>query len=156
MPKEGEIAPILATSTDKFGRPSKLTQQVIELAWQYLEDTTSIAVNAGGLLPTKERLALTLNVSRNTMHEWAKQNADFQDILDTLDKMQADMLLQNGLTNRYNPTIAKLLLSKHGYIEKTEQKQNISVVQPILNGKSVKDVHRDNSDKQAIEAESED
>jgi len=124
----------IATSVDKFGRPSKLTADVIAQAWKYLNDTTSIAASAGGLMPTKERLALTIGVSRNTMYEWAKQSEDFQDILDTLDAMQADMLLQNGLMNRYNSTITKLMLSKHGYVEKQEIDQNLNVVTPILSG----------------------
>ena len=148
MGKEGEVVKVLAVSTDKFGRPSKLTPEIVEKAWEYIANTTSVAVNAGGLLPTKERLGLTLKVSRETLYKWAESNEDFSDILATIDQMQADMLLQNSLVGRYNPTIAKLILSKHGYVEKTEQDQNVKLVQPILGGSSVKKKEESDDDNQ--------
>lgn len=133
-----EIQKVLATSVDKFGRPSKLTPEMIQKAWDYIRTNTEQALEGKGQLPTKERLALTLNVSRQTMDDWKEHSAEFLDILRTLEHLQADMLLQNGLTGKYNPTIAKLLLSKHGYVEKTEQDTRHTIVQPILNGDSVK------------------
>lgn len=132
MAKEGELIQSLVTSVDKFGRPSKLTPQVIQQAWDYLNETESISPMAGGLLPTKERLALRLGVHRETMDEWAKKNEDFSDILLTLERMQADRLLQFGLVGKYNPIITKLMLSKHGYIEKSENDTNLKVVTPIM------------------------
>lgn len=118
---EGELVTTLATSVDKFGRPSKLTPQVIQQAWDYLHEIESISPTAGGLLPTKERLALKLGVTRQTMENWAKESADFLDIVNNLEKLQADRLIQFSLIGKYNPMISKLLLSKHGYVEKSEQ-----------------------------------
>lgn len=118
---EGEIVEVLAESVDKFGRPSKLTPELIKKAWEYLNNTTSIAVNAGGLLPTKERLALTLGVSRQTLDNWAEKSPDFLDIYNSLDVMQADMLVQNGLVGRYTPAITAIMLSRHNYVRKTEE-----------------------------------
>ena len=131
---EGLLVKTHATSVDKFGRPSKLTDAVIEQAWKYLSDTASISPRAGGMIPTKEKLALTLKVSRQTLDNWAGDSSDFLDILNTLEQIQADTLLQHGLLGTYNSTIAKLMLSKHGYIEKSEQDQNINLVQPIVGG----------------------
>jgi hypothetical protein len=89
---------------------------------------------AGGLLPTKEGLALKLKVTRQTMDNWSEQSPDFLDIVKTLEKNQADRLIQYSLIGKYNPMITKLLLSKHGYVEKQEIDQNVNVVQPIIGG----------------------
>lgn len=106
------------------GRPTKLTPELVEKARQHLE---SFDVTVGTLLPTVEGLALELKVSRDTLYEWAKQNTEFSDILSDLKVAQGQKLIQNGLQNRYNSTIAKLILSgKHGYVEKSEIDQHHS------------------------------
>jgi hypothetical protein len=130
---KGEVIQTI-TSTDKFGRPIKLTPQVIADAWKYIEETMAVTPIAGGLLPTKEGLALKLKVTRQTMDNWSEQSPDFLDIVKTLEKNQADRLIQYSLIGKYNPMITKLLLSKHGYVEKQEIDQNVNVVQPIIGG----------------------
>ncbi len=102
-----------------MGRPTKLTPELIEQAEEYLDETSNISV--GALLPTIEGLALLLNIRRDTLYEWEKENADFSDILERLRAAQAQKIMQNSMLNRYNPTISKLMLSKHGYIEKREE-----------------------------------
>lgn len=101
------------------GRPSKLTPEVIKLAQDYVSASDNMGVHQ--LLPTIERLALTLDVHRDTLQEWEKVNVQFSVILGRLRAIQADKLLQNSLLGRYNPVISKLMLSKHGYIEKREE-----------------------------------
>ena len=71
-------------------------------------------------LPSIEGLARYLGVSRDTLYEWAKEHEEFSDILEIVRAEQADRLINNGLAGDYNPTIAKLLLHKHGYSDKTE------------------------------------
>lgn len=71
-------------------------------------------------IPTKGGLARYLGVSRDTLYEWAKIHPDFSDIMEYLGSEQEDRLINNGLSGAYNPTIAKLLLAKHGYVEKQE------------------------------------
>lgn len=146
----GEVVEVLAESVDKFGRPSKLTSEVLAKAWEYLNNTTSIAVNSGGLLPTKERLALTLGVSRQTLDNWKAANPDFLDICNTMDAMQADMLVQNGLVGRYQPAITAIMLSRHDYVKQEKLDNTHEMVNPILGGSSV---HSDQRDAPAIEAE---
>jgi hypothetical protein len=85
-------------------------------ATEYLDKNDSLG--AAALLPTIERLALTLGVHRDTLQEWEKVSPEFSVILERLRASQADKLLQNGLANRWNSTITKLVLSKHGYVEK--------------------------------------
>lgn len=102
----------------KMGRPTKLTDELLLEARQYLDSTTSIGVQF--LLPTIEGLALKLDVHKDTLYQWEEENQDFSDVLRELRNAQAEKLMQNSLQNRYNPTIAKLLLSKHGYIEQKQ------------------------------------
>lgn len=101
-----------------MGRPTKLTDELIDHAWEYLESCSSMGTHQ--LLPTIEGLALTLHCNKDTMYEWEKQNEHFSDVLRELRDTQANKLMQNSLMNRYNPTISKLMLSKHGYIEQKD------------------------------------
>lgn len=71
-------------------------------------------------LPTIEGLAFYIDVARSTLYEWKDLDAEFSDIIDTLLQKQASMLIDKGLSGDYNPTIAKVLLTKHGYREGTE------------------------------------
>lgn len=74
-------------------------------------------------LPTIEGLANYLGLSRETIYDWESQEEkkEFSDIIKELRQMQADMLINNGLTGDYSPVIAKVLLTKHGYREGVEQ-----------------------------------
>jgi DNA-packaging protein gp3 len=71
-------------------------------------------------LPTLEGLAVRLGVARQTLYDWGTAGSEryqlhFPDILEQLTAAQASQLVQNGLINNYNPTITKLMLTKHGY-----------------------------------------
>jgi len=46
---------------------------------------------------------------------------EFSDILKELDADQEIKLLNSGLTGDFNSTITKLILTKHGYSDKTQQ-----------------------------------
>lgn len=158
MNKDQEKYSNLTTKSDivvkpkaKMGRPTKLTPEVVIKAWQYVNASDNMSVNS--LLPTVERLALIIDVNTDTLYDWSKTNDEFSDILRRLKQQQADKLLQNGLAGRYNPVITKLMLSKHGYVERSEQDTNIKLVNPILSGMSKKqaeteviDVHSDTDD----------
>lgn len=100
-----------------MGAPTKLTLELIEKARLYVQekDTTE----PGEPLPTIERLSIMLDVHRDTLYEWEKDNKDFSDILRKLRASQADKLVQNSLVGKYNPVITKLMLSKHGYVEQS-------------------------------------
>jgi hypothetical protein len=101
-----------------MARPTKFTPELIDRAHQYLSD---MDVSTDTMLPTIEGLAIELNISRDTIYEWEKENKEFSDIVEELRAAQGQKLIQNALLGRYNATIAKLILSgKHGYIEKTE------------------------------------
>lgn len=105
-------------------RPTKLTPELVKQAQDYVARTKNIGVHE--LLPTIEGLALELGINRDTIYEWEKDNTEFSDIVNDLRAAQGQKLIQNSLIGRYNPTIAKLILSgKHGYVEKSEVDNNI-------------------------------
>jgi hypothetical protein len=125
----------------KFGRPSKLTVELLTKARQYVEDADNMSSTT--LLPTKERLARILGIDRDTLKEWAKENDDFSAICKDLDVIQADKLVQNGLVGRYTPAITAIMLSKHGYVRQEQVDNNIQMVQPIIDLPKLKAIDQD-------------
>lgn len=77
---------------------------------------TTVEVN----IPTVGGLASYLRVARSTLYVWAKEVEEFSDIMERLGSEQENRLIQRGLGGQYNPTIAKVLLTKHGYTDKLD------------------------------------
>ena len=75
-------------------------------------------------LPTKGGLAVYLGVARETLYDWASKYDEFSDIMEELGAIQEERLINNGISGDYNPTIAKVLLTKHGYREGIDQTTN--------------------------------
>jgi hypothetical protein len=98
------------------GRPTKLTPEVIEKAKQYIDGGYTIEE----LVPTVAGFSVFLGISKQTAYEWSKINQDFSDFLDEVMRRQEMGLLKGGLAGDYNSTIAKLMLTKHGYSDKQE------------------------------------
>lgn len=114
------------------GRPTTYSEEMLTKSREYIElcqdDEIERESKQGGTvyklkakLPTKGGLARHLGVSRDTLYEWSKHHTDFSDIMEELGAEQEDRLINNGLSGDYNPTIAKVLLTKHGYREGIEQ-----------------------------------
>lgn len=100
------------------GRPTKLTPEIIEKAKAYVAG--GYAENDAELVPTIAGLAIYIGITRVTVYEWAKENKDFSYILEEVMQRQERGLLKGSLAGDYNSTIAKLMLTKHGYSDKTE------------------------------------
>jgi len=99
------------------GRPTDYDPvRTPERAQAYVDAPRSETVR----IPTLEGLAVFLNVSRSTIYEWANKHPEFSDILEQAMARQAQGLIENGLMGIYNATITKLLLTKHGYVDKQE------------------------------------
>jgi hypothetical protein len=115
----------------EMARPTDYTPELLEKANQYLLSCEDEEIERGSderptykirvKLPTIEGLARFIDVHRDTLYEWAKIHPEFSDILESIKAEQANKLINNGLSGDYNPTIAKLLLTKHGYSDKIEQ-----------------------------------
>lgn len=86
-------------------------------------------------IPTIEGLAVYIGISRVTVYDWKEKYKEFSYIIEELQAIQADRLLNNGLSGDYNPVIAKVLLTKHGYREGVEQtgKDGKDLPAPIIN-----------------------
>lgn len=102
----------------KVGRPTKYSPEILEKAQDYLE-------NFKTAVPTIEGLSLELDISRETVYDWADQETkkEFSYIVKRILAKQASVLIDKGLRGRFNPTICKLLLHKHNYNEKIEIEQ---------------------------------
>lgn len=118
------------------GRPLTYSKAIISKAKEYInncEDEEYERIKTNGTasttyelklkvkLPTIEGMALYLGVRRETLYDWENKYEEFSNIIDKLRQKQADTLISKGLSGDYNPTIAKVLLTKHGYREGVEQ-----------------------------------
>ena len=65
-------------------------------------------------------MALKLKLNKDTIYSWRKEHEEFSDLIEDLLAKQANALVNKGLNGQYNPTIAKVLLTKHGYREGTD------------------------------------
>ena len=127
------------------GRPTKYSVKVLKDAHKYLESCvdeyiyiekgtekkvskkdirTKSDIPPGGRwvvnLPSIAGLAVYLKVSRASLYLWAEEYQEFSDILEQILSSQEKKLLEGGLSNVYNPTLAKLALGKHGYHDKVD------------------------------------
>ncbi len=100
-----------------MARPTDYNDEILKKAQSYLdllpedEETHSI-----------EGLADYINISRSNIYLWASQEdkKEFSDILERIREKQAKKLISKGLRGEFNASITKLMLSKHGYVEKSE------------------------------------
>lgn len=118
-----------------MARPTEYTEEIIDQTRDYIEQCVdeedefhkTRGEKSDGYdrlirvrLPTIEGLAVHLKVNRDTIYDWETKYPEFSDILGELRAIQADRLLNNGLSGNYNPVIAKVLLTKHGYRDSQE------------------------------------
>ena len=100
-----------------MARPTVFDKAMLTKAARYLSDFNRAD---HGLIPSTAGLALHLNVARSTLYEWADKHPEFSDILERIQAHQEKELIAGGLGGAFNATITKLMLSKHGYVEKQE------------------------------------
>ena len=116
--------------------PSKYSEEIIQKTQEYIDSCEDEEIQQVKIssekgyenyiykvkvnLPTVEGLAGYLKVNRDTIYDWCKEYKEFSDIIEELKAKQAERLINNGLSGDYNSTIAKVLLTKHGYVDKNE------------------------------------
>lgn len=126
------------------GRPTEYSEEIVEKVKLYLESCVDEVIQEVSgesekftkynnklkvKLPTIEGLAVYIGIHKDTIYEWEKIHEQFSDVIALLRSKQAEALINNGLSGDYNPTIAKVLLSKHGYKEeiKTDTEHSGSI-----------------------------
>jgi len=104
------------------GRPTKYNQEMYDNAMYYIANfkTISIGNASNAVVPTAAGLAIYLGVNKSTLYAWADEHDEFSNTLDFLNDMQEYELTNNGLSGKFSGVITKLMLSNHGYSEKTE------------------------------------
>lgn len=109
----------------KRGRPKKNKEDYIIKAIEYynLFDELDIKLNLAKtkqVLPTIEGLALYLNTYIEEIYRYKNENKDFCKIVNKIITKQISMLINLGLIQSFNKGMVSLLLSRHGYYDKTE------------------------------------
>ncbi len=100
------------------GRPPKYNKGILEKAYAYLEDYEQ----AGDVIPSIVGLALALDLHRETIHAWDREDGkkEFSDMLEKINQKQQQVLISKGLTGDFNSNITKLVLGKHGFHDKQD------------------------------------
>lgn len=113
-----------------MGRKSKLTKENTEKALDYIENYSDY----DHAIPSIVGLAVVLNVAKSTIYDWAKvDGSQFPYILEKCNAAQEFTLINKGLRSEVNPTIAKLVLGKHGYSENIKNENTGANGGPIQN-----------------------
>ena len=101
------------------GRPTKYTPELLTMSREYAD--TGYAEN-DELFPSHVGLCLYVGIGKSTAYDWAKEDdkAEFSDIFDEIMMKQELTLVKNSITGEYNSTIAKVMLTKHGYSDKLQ------------------------------------
>lgn len=111
-----------------MARPAKLTPELLIQAAEYVEHFSEEPFN--DVIPMAEGMALHVGVARETLHAWSRGEVpegcehlgdQFSHIFDRMMGKQAKTIINGSLNNVYNSTISKLMLTKHGYSDKTQQ-----------------------------------
>lgn len=98
------------------GRKSNLTPELITKARLYIDEFRE----GGFVLPTVEGLAYYLGIARSSLYKYEGEDYEFSDIVETVRQLQAIMLINGGLMGDFNASIAKVMMTKHGYSDKQE------------------------------------
>jgi hypothetical protein len=121
-----------------MARPTKYSEEILVKTQAYIDACNDIFETIDGHtmkevnIPTIEGLAYELKLNKDTIYSWRKEHEEFSELIGQLLAKQAKSLVNKGLSGEYNPTIAKVLLTKHGYREGidsdiTTQGEKISV-----------------------------
>lgn len=100
------------------GRPTVYGPHILKRARGYLTSYKDM----GDEVPSVAGLACVLGVVRDTCYDWANDPAksEFSYILKELAQRQERALVNGGLRGEYNPSITKMMMTKHGYSDRVE------------------------------------
>ena len=107
-----------------MARKTSWTQEIEDKANEYILNYEK----HGHTVPSVVGMAVVLNVSKSTLYKWADDgHGNMSDTLQFCNNYQELQLLNNGLTSTFNSTITKLALANHGYHDKVDSSQNVTV-----------------------------
>lgn len=100
-----------------MARPTDYSQEVLDKAREYLENLPSDEA-----VHSIEGLADYIDISRSNIYLWESQEdkKQFSDIVENIREKQAKTLVNKGLKGDFNSSITKVMLTKHGYIDKQD------------------------------------
>lgn len=129
------------------GRPPIYSTEILERAKEYLalcidiDEDKENGIKKKVKLPSIGGMAVYLGVARDTLHAWDKEHEEFSYIMEQLRAIQEERLINSGLSGEYAPTITKVILTKHGYIDK----QDVTSDGKAIKGNSI--IFKDFSDE---------
>lgn len=110
----------------------------------YVDDLDNEHAPTG--IPTVAGLSLRIGVAKNTVYGWKKMEAVegdsvrtdenisyFSGLIDRLEQLQEVYAANRGLTGDYNASIAKLVMARHGYVEKVDNVSSDGSMSPAKN-----------------------
>jgi len=113
------------------GRPTKYTPALLVKAKEYLN--TGYVEN-DELFPSHVGLCLYVGIGKSTAYDWAKEEGKeaFSDIFEQIMMKQELDIVKNAMRGDYNSTIAKVMLTKHGYSDKQQTELTGAEGGPVL------------------------
>jgi hypothetical protein len=112
---------------EKVGRPSLYSDEILQMSKDYLGcfmgEGSDINLVPPQVIPTAVGLCAYINIGTSTIDVWSKdeEKLEFRAVLDRIKQIQHVIALNGGMTGVYSAPIVKLLLTKHGYHDKSEQ-----------------------------------
>lgn len=107
-----------------MGRPTKWSEELEAKALEYVKNWQNTGKD---VVPSIVGLCSYINVAKSTIYKWADENkGNFSDIVSQINESQEQFLVGGGLKGDYNASIAKLMLTKHGYHDKVDNNNTSS------------------------------
>ena len=76
--------------------------------------------------PSLTKFATSINVSRETLHEWKRTHKEFSDAFGQAKKIYEDVMVDGAITGLYNAFFTKLVMSnRFDWKEKSETKVSV-------------------------------
>lgn len=97
---------------------NRYSDEIIDKIYNYIDNYQSL----GDVIPSIEGLCAHLKIAKTTIFGWNREadKVDFSKALQELRDTQVRVLINRSLSGDFNPSISKMLLSTHGYIEKKQ------------------------------------
>jgi hypothetical protein len=127
-----------------MARPTEYTPEIVEMAKEYLETFSDL----GDVVPTIAGMACEIGRARSTLYKWAGEDGkeEFSDIFNQVAEYQERRLVNGGLSGGFNPAVTKMMLTKHGYSDKSEIDHRSGDGSMTPKGKSLDDFYADSND----------